>query len=50
MQHRTTTRQILYTSRKPDRTGEKRERENFTFTTQGGVGGYMQPWHELDRS
>ncbi|MEC3911444.1 hypothetical protein U5A82_13520 [Sphingobium sp. CR2-8] len=32
MQHRTITGKILYTSRKPERMGEERGRENFTFT------------------
>jgi len=32
MQHRTITGNILYTSRKPERMGQVRGRENFTFT------------------
>ncbi|MFZ2998660.1 hypothetical protein [Sphingobium sp.] len=35
MQHRTITGKILYTSRKPDRMGEVRGRETFTFTVHG---------------
>lgn len=35
MQHRTISGKILYTSRKPERMGEERGREYFTFTVHG---------------